>query len=54
MAAAAAFAHSIGRTDGIFTVTVPGGQVEVELALGEAVLSGPAVIVASGRAYLPS
>jgi len=54
VAAAAAYARAMGRADGIFTVTVPGGQVEVELALGEAVLSGPAVIVASGRAYLPS
>ena len=54
VAAAAAYARSTGRADGIFTVTVPGGRVEVELALGEAVLSGPAVIVASGRAYLPS
>ncbi len=54
VAAAAAYAHSTGRGDGIFSVTVPGGRVDVELALGEAVLSGPAVIVASGRVHLPS
>ena len=54
VAAAAAYARSTGRSEGIFTVTVPGGRVEVELALGEAVLSGPAVIVATGRVHLPS
>ncbi len=54
VAAAAAYARSTGRSEGIFTVSVPGGAVEVELALGEAVLSGPAVIVASGRVHLPS
>jgi diaminopimelate epimerase len=51
-AAAAANAREHGG-DGTWTVDVPGGRVEVELARGEAWLTGPAVLVAHGEVTLP-
>lgn len=48
VAAAAAYLDLSGRRDGEVTVGVPGGQVVVRLADGEATLTGPAVLVASG------
>lgn len=48
VAAATAAATAAGRNEGTWTVTVPGGEVEVELAGGEAWLTGPAAIVARG------
>jgi diaminopimelate epimerase len=47
-AAAAALRHG-GRSGGALTVRVPGGRVRVELAGGEATLTGPAVLVAAGE-----
>jgi diaminopimelate epimerase len=47
-AATAALRHD-GRSDGALTVRVPGGRVRVELAGGEATLTGPAVLVAAGE-----
>ncbi len=49
VAAAAARLELAGRTSGTVRVTVPGGQVVVEIDDGEAHLTGPAVIVASGE-----
>lgn len=48
VAAAAADASRLGLASGTWRVLVPGGEVEVELANGEAWLTGPAVIVARG------
>jgi len=48
VAAAASEARRQGRTEGTWTVHVPGGEVEVELRDGEAWLTGPAEIVARG------
>jgi len=50
--AAASRARTQGG-DGVWTVDVPGGQVEVELIGDEAVLTGPAVLVAHGEVVLP-
>ncbi|HUZ35070.1 MAG TPA: diaminopimelate epimerase [Streptosporangiaceae bacterium] len=49
VAAAAAAATAAGRDDGTWQVTVPGGQLTVELAAGASWLGGPAVIVAEGE-----
>ncbi len=49
VAAAAAYLDLSGRRDGEVTVGVPGGQVVVRIADGHATLTGPAVIVATGR-----
>ncbi len=51
--AAAAAAHE-GSDDGVWTVDVLGGRVEVELVAGEAFLTGPAVLVAHGEVTLPN
>ncbi|MFI9510265.1 diaminopimelate epimerase [Nocardia sp. NPDC052566] len=51
-AAAAALAHEgfrIASDSGEVTVRVPGGQVTVGIANGEATLRGPSVLVATGR-----
>ena len=48
VAAAAAYLDLSGRRRGVVTVGVPGGQVVVRLADGEATLTGPAVLVAEG------
>lgn len=48
VAAAAAYLDLSGRRDGEVVVGVLGGQVVVRLADGEATLTGPAVLVASG------
>lgn len=53
VAVASAVARAHGQTDGRWTVEVPGGEVEVDLAGGEAWLTGPAVIVARGHVDLP-
>ncbi len=53
VAVASAVARAHGVTDGRWTVEVPGGEVEVDLAGGEAWLTGPAVIVARGHVDLP-
>jgi len=55
-AAAAARALGVGGAsgDGVWTVDVPGGRVEVELVGDEAHLTGPAVLVAHGEVTLPS
>lgn len=53
VAAAAAEARRQGRTEGTWTVHVPGGEVEVELRDGEAWLTGPAQIVARGVVRAP-
>ena len=50
--AAAANARDHGG-DGTWTVDVPGGRVEVELAGDQAWLTGPAVLVAHGEVTLP-
>ncbi|SDU85974.1 diaminopimelate epimerase [Microlunatus sagamiharensis] len=55
-AAAAARALGVGGAsggDGVWTVDVPGGRVEVELVGDEAHLTGPAVLVAHGEVTLP-
>ena len=44
----AAAATLLDGADGSVSVRVPGGQVTVEIAAGEAWLTGPAVLVASG------
>ena len=54
VAAATAAARAAGETDGIWTVEVLGGEVEVELAGGEAWLTGPAAIVARGVLEWPA
>jgi diaminopimelate epimerase len=48
VAAAAAAAHAAGEAAGQWTVTVPGGELIITLADGQARLTGPAVIVAEG------
>ncbi len=53
VAVASAVARAHGQQDGRWTVEVPGGVVEVDLAGGEAWLTGPAVIVARGHVTLP-
>jgi len=54
-AAAAARALGVGGAagDGVWTVDVPGGRVEVELEGDQAHLTGPAVLVAHGEVSLP-
>ena len=47
-----AAAAAMGDADR-YTVVVPGGILEVDLAGDEAVLTGPAVIVARGTCTLP-
>jgi diaminopimelate epimerase len=49
VAAAAAAAYAAGQDQGSWRVSVPGGQLVVELAAGQSWLSGPAVIVAEGE-----
>jgi diaminopimelate epimerase len=49
VAAAAAAAAATGRDEGSWSVTVPGGELTVTLAEGQAWLTGPAVIVAEGH-----
>lgn len=49
VAAAAAAASAEDRWEGIWQVTVPGGQLRVRLDEGRAWLTGPAVIVARGE-----
>jgi diaminopimelate epimerase len=49
VAAAAAAAHAAGQDQGSWQVSVPGGQLGVELAAGRSWLTGPAVIVAEGE-----
>jgi diaminopimelate epimerase len=44
----AAAATVLDGADGTVTVRVPGGQVTVEMSAGQAWLTGPAVLVASG------
>jgi diaminopimelate epimerase len=46
-------AASVAAPNGRCTVVVPGGHLEVDLTGAEAVLVGPAVIVARGRVSLP-
>lgn len=53
VAVASALAREHRETDGRWIVEVAGGQVEVDLAGGEAWLTGPAEIVARGRVRLP-
>lgn len=54
VAAAAAVAAEQGRSDGDYTVHVPGGTLRVELAGGGAHLTGPAVIVYAGTIDIPN
>ena len=54
VAVAAASRARTGGGDGVWTVDVPGGRVEVELTGDEAVLTGPAVLVAHGEVVLPN
>jgi diaminopimelate epimerase len=49
VAAAAAVAHAAGRAAGTWQVSVPGGELTVELTDGFSWLGGPAVIVAEGE-----
>jgi len=49
VAAAAAAAHAAGQDHGSWQVSLPGGQLGVELAAGQSWLTGPAVIVAEGE-----
>ena len=53
VAVASAVARAHGKTEGRWTVEVPGGEVVVDLTGGEAWLTGPAVIVARGHVDLP-
>ncbi|MEL4357464.1 MULTISPECIES: diaminopimelate epimerase [unclassified Luteococcus] len=53
VAAAAAHARRAGLGDGEIRVDVPGGWLTVELAGDQAMLTGPAVVVARGHAWLP-
>lgn len=53
VAAAAAYCRAQGLADGQVRVDVLGGTVVVGLADGEATLTGPAVLVASGEVLLP-
>lgn len=54
VAAAWASALAAGEPDSTWRVTVPGGEVEVELRAGAAWLTGPAQIVARGVLDWPS
>ena len=54
VAGAASEARRQGRTEGTWTVHVPGGEVQVELRGGDAWLTGPAEIVARGVVRLPN
>jgi diaminopimelate epimerase len=49
VAAAAAAAHAAGQEAGSWQVSLPGGELTVELAAGAGWLRGPAVIVAEGE-----
>ena len=49
VAAAAAAAYAAGQDRGSWQVSVPGGQLGVELAADRSWLTGPAVIVAEGE-----
>jgi len=51
-AAAAVALRDAGREAGVVTVDVPGGRLTVTLDVGRCVLTGPAVIVASGTVLL--
>ena len=53
VATVAAYARDSGHGDGTYRVDVPGGVLSVVLEGDQAVLRGPAVIVASGKASLP-
>ena len=53
VAAARATANAAGERDGVWTVEVPGGEVEVAFVGDEAWLTGPAVIVAYGDMEWP-
>ena len=53
VAAAAAVAADQGRDEACFDVRTPGGGVQVELAGGEAWLTGPAAVVFRGDVTLP-
>ena len=53
VAAAVAAARAVGAPDGQWRVDVPGGTLLVDLAAGEAWLTGPAVVVARGEVLLP-
>ena len=52
-AAAAVVLHEDGRAEGEVVIDVPGGRLRVALAGGRCVLTGPAVIVATGTLTLP-
>ncbi len=54
VAVAAAAARASGATEESYEVRVRGGVVRVDLAHGEAWLTGPAVIVAHGEVSLPT
>lgn len=54
VAVATALARTDGVSEGTWRVEVPGGTVDVNLAQGEAWLTGPAVIVAHGSVRLPA
>lgn len=54
VAVAAAAARASGATEASYEVRVRGGVVRVDLAHGEAWLTGPAVIVAHGEVSLPT
>lgn len=45
---------SVFAPGGRCTVVVPGGELEVDSSGAESILTGPAVIVARGRCYLPA
>lgn len=53
VAAASDAARRSGHAEGTWTVDVPGGSVEVDLADGQAWLTGPAEVVARGVVRLP-
>ncbi|AWB84175.1 diaminopimelate epimerase [Corynebacterium liangguodongii] len=53
VAAARAALADAGIENGTVTVNVPGGAIEVELADGEALMTGPSRIVARGTVTLP-
>lgn len=53
VAAAAAHSARCGHTGGQYRVDVPGGTLQVTLEDGQAVLAGPAVIVAHGTVLVP-
>lgn len=53
VASAAAHLASTGRSSGVVSVTVPGGELQVEVDPEQAYLQGAAVIVAHGSVALP-